>query len=230
MRRLLVFIVALVIHSAALADWKLNERIDAMTDEVKKTAIVKNELGHTFSIYRISKGGAVWGNFTLSDGMFDQVDWGKPPIYRVDKNEPTNLARMKKTQDMGLGIQAYEWEPKWVNFLIWHGKEDEGIASDLVQLMEGQQVVFRYHLSTGGYKDTTFTLKGAVSAISGAIGISSEIDHSAQQKSEEFKQALLTESKRCRQNVKTFKSCFTQVNECRKQANQDINKLKACLQ
>ena len=54
----------------------------------------------------------------------------------------------------GLGIQAYEWKPKWVNFLIWHGKEDEGIANDFVQLMEGQKVVFRYYLSIGGYKDT----------------------------------------------------------------------------
>jgi hypothetical protein len=191
MRRLFTFIIALSVHAFAWADWGTEERIDAMTDEVKKTAIVKNELGHTFSVYRISPGGEVWGNFALSDGRFDQVDWEKPPIYRVDKEEPTNLERMKKMQEMGLGIHAYEWEPKWVNFLIWHGKADEGVANDLVQLMEGQKVVFRYYLSTGGYKDTTFTLKGAASAISHAIGISSKIDHSAQQKNEEFKKAYL---------------------------------------
>jgi hypothetical protein len=229
MRGLLVFMIGLSIHAVALADWRIDERIDTMTDEVKKTAFVKNEYGHKFSIYRISKDGTVWGNFALSDGTFDQVDWEKTPIYRVDKNEPTNLARMKQTQDMGLGIHAYEWEPKWVNFLLWHGKEDEGIANDLVQLMEGEKVAFRYYLSTGGYKDTTFSLKGAATAISGAIGISSEIDHSAQQKNEEFKLAVLSESKRCQQNMKTFKLCFTQVSECRKKANQDIYKFKACL-
>jgi len=230
MRNFLVLIIWLSVHSVALADWKVDEHIDAMTDEVKKTAIVKNELGHTFSIYRISKGGAVWGNFALSDKIFDQVDWEKPPIYRVDKNEPKNLARMKRMQEMDLGIQAYEWEPKWVNFLIWHGKEDEGVANNLVQIMEGQKIVFRYYLSTGGYKDTSFSLKRAASSISSAIEISSTIDHSAQQKNEAFKQTFLAESKKCQQNMRTFKSCFSQVNDCRKLSNNDINKFKACLQ
>jgi phosphoribosylformylglycinamidine (FGAM) synthase-like amidotransferase family enzyme len=78
---------------------------------------------------------------------------------------------MKDAQEMGLGIHAYEWEPKWVNFLIWHGNENESIAKDLVHLMKGKRVVFRYYLSTGGHKDTSFTLKGSVSAITSAIGI-----------------------------------------------------------
>ena len=230
MKSLIAILVGLTIYSATFAYWTLDERIDAMTDEVKKTAVVVNDLGHTFSIYRVSEDGAVWGNFALSDGTFDQVDWGKPPIYRVDQNAPTNLARMKETQEMGLGIHAYAWEPKWVNFLIWHGKEKEGISNDLVQLMEGQKVVFRYYLSTGGYKDTAFSLNGAASTISAAIGISPEIDHSAQQKNKEFRQALIAESERCRQNMKTFRSCFTEVDNCKKQANQDIAKFKACLQ
>jgi len=201
-----------------------------MTDEVRKAAIVKNDLGHTFSIYRLSEGGPVWGNFALSEGMFDQVDWGKPPIYRVDKQAPTDLAEMKKTQDMGVGIHAYEWEPKWVNFLIWHGEKDEGIAKDLIHLMEGQNVVFRYYLSTGGFKDTSFSLKGAAPAISEAIGISPKIDYSAQQKIDEFNHAYLAESKRCQQDMKSFKVCFSRVNDCRKQANKNIEKFKSCMQ
>lgn len=228
MDRLLVFMISLAFHSAVLASWKVDESVDPMTDEVRKTAIVENDLGHTFSVYRISEGGPVWGNFALSDGMFDQVDWEKPPIYRVDKNEPTNLARMKKLQEMGLGIHAYEWEPKWVNFLIWHGKENEGMANGLVQIMEGEKVVFRYYLSTGGYKDTTFPLKGASSAISDAIGISSEIDSAVQKRNEEFTQAFLTESKRCQEDMSSFKSCFAEINECKGQANRDVNRFKAC--
>jgi hypothetical protein len=230
MKKLLVFMLCFCAPSIALADWKVEKRVDPMTDEVKKTAVVKNELGHTFSIYRLSEGGPVWGNFALSEGMFDQVDWKKPPLYRIDKNEPEDLSRMKKMQDMGLGIHAYEWEPKWVNFLIWHGKEDEGIAKSLVQLMEGKTVVFRYYLSTGGYKDTSFSLKGAAPAIAEAIGISQRIDHSAQQKTEEFKNVYLAESKRCRQDMNSFKACFSKVNECRKQAEQDIEKFKSCVQ
>jgi hypothetical protein len=171
MKKLFLAILCFSMHSLAAADWKVDKRVDAMTDDIKKKAIVANESGHTFSIYRIFQGGPVWGNFALSEGMFDQVDWRKPPIYRVDKNEPENLARMKEMQDMGLGIHAYEWKPKWVDFLIWHGKEGEGIAKNLVQLMEGKTVIFRYFLSTGGSKDTSFSLIGAAPAISEAIGM-----------------------------------------------------------
>lgn len=230
MRKLLMFIVAISIQSQVAADWKVDSHVDAMTDETKKKAIVENERGHSFYIYRLSEGGPVWGNFSLSKKMFEQVDWKKPPIYRIDKNEPVNLAKMKETQEMGLGIQAYEWEPKWVNFLIWHGKTDEGIANNLVQLMEGNKVVFRYYLSTGGYKDTSFSLEGADSAISEAIGISSKIDHSAQQKAKEYREALIIETKKCRKNMSTFKYCFSKINDCRKQSGNNIENFKLCVQ
>ena len=231
MKRLLVCIIAIFFPTlVAAGDWGVEKRVDAMTDEVKKTARVENEFGHTFSIYRLTKDGPVWGNFSLSKEMFDQVDWEKPPIYRVDKNKPINLSDMKQLHKMGVGVSAYEWTPKWVNFLIWHGKQAEGIATELVQLMEGEKVVFRYFMFTGGYKDTSFSMKGAASAISEAIGINPEIDHAAQQGSEEFKKALIDETTLCRQNMSTFKSCFTTVNDCRKQAEQNIDKFKSCMQ
>lgn len=230
MKAVVILFLALSFQSLALAEWKVTERVDAMTDEVKRTAIVKNNEGHSFSIYRISKGGAVWGNFALSERRFDQVDWGNPPMYRVDKNKSVSLEKMKKTQELFPNIQAYEWEPKWVNFLIWHGKEDEGIADNLVQIMEGNKIVFRYYLSTGGYKDTFFTLKGSTSAISEAIGINEKIDHSAQQKGKKFRQAYIAETKKCQQNMRTFKSCFSRVKECRNQANNDLSSFKLCMQ
>jgi hypothetical protein len=47
MGKLLIFVIAFSIPIQTLADWRVEERIDSMTDAVKKTAIVKNELGHT---------------------------------------------------------------------------------------------------------------------------------------------------------------------------------------
>jgi len=200
-----------------------------MTDEARKSAYVTNEDGHTFSIYRISNDGEIWGNFSLSTSVFDQISPQKPPIYRVDRNEPIDLMREKKLQEMGLRIQAFEWEPKWVNFLIWHGKEDEGMADALVQLMEGEKVVFRYYLGTGGYKDTAFTLKGAPSAISKAVGISEKVDHAKQERANEFKKELIAQNKKCRENTSTFKACFSRVNDCRQKSNHDTQTLRQCL-
>ncbi|MBT3044253.1 MAG: hypothetical protein KME67_15435 [Candidatus Thiodiazotropha sp. (ex Codakia orbicularis)] len=216
-------------QSIVLADWTVTKRVDAMTDEVRKSAIIKNKLGHTFSIYRISPDGEVWGNFALAEGTFDQVDWKKPPIYRIDKHKPNDLESKKRLQEMGLGIHAYEWEPKWVNFLMWHGKEDEGLSDSLVQLMEGKRVVFRYYLGTGGFKDTSFPLKGSSSAIAEAIGISAKVDHSIIQKRKNFNHTYTAEYNQCKNNMSTFRECVLKISNCRKKSQQDIEKFKSCI-
>ena len=230
MRTLLIVACCLFIQQSAFADWVVTKRIDVMTDETIRTATVTNQMGHRFSIYRISTGGPAWGNFRLSDQVFDQVDWAQPPIYRIDSNDPVNLSRMKTMQEMGLGIQAYAWEPKWVNFLLWHGKQEEGLAKDLVHLMEGETLVFRYYLSTGGFKDTSFSLKGSGPAIAEAIGIDANVDHVVQEQTEAFKRAVLAEVTQCRENMRTFKECFARVDACRTRSGGDTGNFRVCMQ
>jgi hypothetical protein len=229
MKKMVAFILGISVHMLATAEWKVDKHVDSMTDEERKMAIVKNEQGHSFSIYRLSKDGPVWGNFSLSQEMFDQVDWKKAPIFRIDQNKPNDLAGVKRLQD-SFGVKAYEWEPKWVNFLIWHGKQDEGISDNIVNLMEGQKLVFRYYLSTGGYKDTEFSLNGAASAISEAIDINANIDHAAQEKSKDFIQAVSAETMKCRVNMSTFNTCFAHVTACSNQSEKDAAKFMACMQ
>lgn len=228
MKRLILFAAGLAVQSFVLADWQVDKRIDSMTDAATKTAVVTNELGHQFSIYRLSKDGPVWANFSLSDDMFDQVDWVRAPIYRIDKNDPIDLSELKRMQDIGFGFDTYKWTPKWVNFLIWHGDEKEGIADDLIQLMEGNVIVFRYYLSTGGYKDTSFPLNGAAAAISEAIGINQEIDHTFQADSKMFRFTYVSAVKQCRRNMEMFRVCLSQLKECEQSSNRDIDKFEAC--
>lgn len=125
------------------------------------------------------KGGSVWGTFALSDESFDTLDYEEAPMYRIDDYAPVDLNDMKDLQELevrlGAGSPAYQWEPQWVSFVIWHGQQKKAIAQDLIQLMKGDRVVFRNYLSTGGYKETAFTLDGAASAISKAIGISENV-------------------------------------------------------
>ena len=228
-------VINLLIYSTAYADWKVITTTDAITDKVEKSAIVKNELGHSFSIYSIEPGGAVWGNFALSEEVIDQIDSKKPPIYRIDKNEPADLSSAKKRQELQkeIGIimsQTYSWNPKWVNFAIWHGNEDEGIAEKLVEVMEGEKILFRYYLSTGGYKETTFDLKGADKAISEAIGIPAKIDHAEQKMVIEFYKAVNAEIPKCVKNVAELTSCTSRITKCKDQANKNIESFKSCME
>src|SRR5690606_32981434 len=109
-------------------------------------------------------------------------------VYRVDKHAAVELHESRNLRS--LGIRVYEWEPKWVNFRIWHGRLDEGLSTGLVQIMTGQQLVVRYFLGTGGYKDTEFSLTGSSQAISGALGIPANIDPNTQARKQAFRDRL----------------------------------------
>lgn len=229
MHRLLFGLGILLMVTTASASWNVETEADAMTDEIKKSAVVVNAQGNSLTIYR-HPSGAVWANFSLSKGSMDQLSPQKPPVFRVDKNEPQDVAKEKRLQEMGVGIQAYAWEPKWVNFLIWHGKESEGRSKTLDQLMQGKTIVFRYYLFTGGYRETEFSLDGAGTVIASALGIGVEKDKATAEQQEEFKRTLLAASKTCQQDMKTFRACFEKVNSCRNQANNDLTVLQQCLQ
>lgn len=231
MKKNIFILVSLFFYSYVSAEWKVFTITDAITDDEKKTAIIKNDLGHTFSIYRLALGGPVWVNFALSEDVFDQIDPEKPPIYRIDKKEPYDLAGLKHIQDMskGFGKQLYLWKPKWVNFQLWHGKEDEGIGEAIVNIMEGEIIVFRYYLSAGGYKDTSFELKGAAGAISEAIGISAQIDHAAQEMLIKFNETVRAEEVKCNKINAKLKSCSSRVAKCRNHADKNIEQFKSCM-
>jgi hypothetical protein len=205
--RLLILPALLLVCASSYASWKTTEKIDSMTDERRKLATVVNESGHTFSIYRIANG-SVWANFALSERSLDQLASKTPPLFRVDKFEAHDLSEAKRMQDMGVGIQAYSWEPKWVNFLVWHGKESEGRSATIDQLMLGKSLTVRYYLFTGGHKETTFTLANARQAITAALSINADSDQAKELRIKRFKDSYLDATKRCQQDLKSFSECF----------------------
>ncbi|MCG8428851.1 MAG: hypothetical protein MI754_15965, partial [Chromatiales bacterium] len=73
---------------------------------------------------------------------------------------------MKKLHEIGNGIvQAYQ--PSRMSFRIGAAKDER--PRNLVELLQGNKMVFRYYLATGGYKDISFSLQGSAKAISAAI-------------------------------------------------------------
>jgi len=224
-----IFVSLLLTATDSHSAWQVTTTKDSMTDETKKSAVVINEDGHSFSIYR-HPSGAVWANFSLSSKSLYQLAPQRPPIFRIDKNEPHDVMLEKRLQEMGGGVQAFAWEPKWVNFLVWHGNEAGGRSKMLNELMQGTSVVFRYYLFTGGYKETTFSLTDAGPAIADALGIPPVADSAVSANAQAFTAELIAARKACQQDPKTFRACFEQVSSCRKQANNDPEKFRKCLQ
>lgn len=223
------FISLVFAATSSLAAWQVTTIKDSMTDETRRTAVVVNENGHSLSVYR-QPSGTVWANFSLASKSVDQLTLQKPPVFRIDKNEPNDVVDQKRLQAISAsGIQAFAWEPKWINFLVWHGEEAHGRSKTLNELMQGTSAVFRYYLFTGGYKETTFSLQGARPAIAEALGIPQVADSAVTVNAEAFKTEFLAATTACQRDMKTLRPCFERVSACHTKANNDSKKFRQCL-
>lgn len=165
--RTIIFIALSAFATSSIAEWKVQESVDAMTDQVSKTAYVLSDNGSRFTLIRKSSS-AVWGYLKLS-GM-NQFKANDVLMLRVDKNEPRDYD--DKAQKL-FGIPSYEWNPSLLGFLIWHGKADEGCGL-VGQLLQGQKMVIRYHPNKSTYKDIVFDISKNKAAVREGLGLESD--------------------------------------------------------
>jgi hypothetical protein len=211
----------------AAAQWQVKEEKDSMTDAVRRTASVFNSEGHSLTVYRLPND-SVWMNFSLAERTTDQIASDKAPLFRVDKNSPHDLESEKRAQEMKLKMDFYSWKPKFINFVIWHGKETDGRSTTLNELMTGATVLFRYYLPTGGYKETSFSLTQAGSAIATALGISQEVDLAKEARIQAMKSEVVAALKACVADRKNFPACNQKLTSCRGEAKDDADLFRAC--
>jgi hypothetical protein len=197
-----------------------------MTDKTIKTAYTVNGKGHILKIYRRDDG-SVWATFRLNEQSTDVLGQ-KLPMYRIDKTAPIDLDSARQSPLPGL--RTFEAEPKWVNFRIFHG-EGPANTGALRRMMEGTQIVFRYSLFTGGYKETTFDLRGAKEAIAAALDIPAEVDAAAASREQERKTLLREAANRCnaKGSAKAKADCYSRGAECMRKAPDDNEAFRRCL-
>ncbi|MET0001343.1 MAG: hypothetical protein ABW125_18260 [Candidatus Thiodiazotropha lotti] len=228
MRRFFSFLPLLIVSSITPADWKVDKNSTGPSKTSDNTAMVKNGRGDSFSLYRISRSGEVWAKFKPSEDFSDPVDWNTPPTLRIDNKKPINLSRQIDLQIMGVGVDAYKWQQQQVEFLIWHGKENEGLSETLVQIMDGNKLVVRYYLSSGRNKESSFPLTDAQTTISRALKISRKTSPPTQQKTTTFKEFVLQEIKQCLQQTESSNACLKRIKDCRNKADKEIHKFNSC--
>lgn len=230
MKRLLSVAVAacMLLPALAMAQWRVETRKDAMTDEVRKAAKAINASGHELNVYRGPRG-AVWVMFSVTAIPGETVSPRRAPMLRVDQHAPHDQDGSRHLTERKLG-DTYQWEPGFVNFVIWHGVEAQGRSPLLQQLLTGEQLVVRYWLSTGGYKDTAFSLAGAGPAIAEALGIPVVLDPAVQARADARRRLAREYTARCTNDAAGIE-CRRIALECMKQteSDPDTTGLEQCL-
>lgn len=208
--------------SGAEAQWQVVTEFDAMTDEEKKSALVVNESGHSFSVYRL--GEQVWANFRLSPEDSDILNHDRLPMLRVDQNEPQDLNRFISLQKLVSVSAFYEIEPKWINFKLLAGVIAPPPANVLRQIMDGNTLIVRYYLFTGGYKDTRFQLAGSEGPIILVTGLPHERISEKDAQSRQIREFVDYMLKECKNS-----GCRAKVTECATAHREDLEAFNDCI-
>jgi len=211
----LVLAVATFAYAADVDQWTVEKRVDSMTDKEIRTAQVTNAEGFTFKIYRVEDG-KVWATFRLPEG--GDVLGSELPMYRIDKHEAVQLRLVPPgTPPEVLAIlgKTIDAQPRWVNFLLWHGEGKTAVAGTLREILDGTSMVFRYNLIGGGYRDTSLSLVGAKPVIAEALQIDSDPTPEAVALASARSQAveMCTPFALARKS-KDFRRCETVLHDC----------------
>ncbi len=192
--------------------------------EVRVSAMTINEDGASLSVYKV-RDGSVWANFTLPRSSTDVLASNRYPLYRVDKRAPRDLDRERTLPRLVRDYApAAVREPKWINFRLWIGSTPAR-SEELIEMMEGSTVVFRYYLFTGGYKETSFALNGSV--VGEVLGLR---ESQSMRSAEEMVRMMRAAKKTCEDNAVRvdFSVCFERAKACSVQASGDPAAFLAC--
>jgi hypothetical protein len=80
------------------------------------------------------------------------------PTYRIDEGEPKRVS---------FGSERCRVQPKQTEFSL--GMSGLADNRDLRRIMNGRNIIFRYRMRRGNYRETTFTLRGSKYAVTTAM-------------------------------------------------------------
>ena len=140
----------------AFAQWRVAQEAPVGSNLSIDVAVIENDSGHELRLFNDAEQN-VRAIFTIRSG-FDTIDPGVCPTYRVDQRE----AKRVTFETDGCRVL-----PRQAEFTL--GKVGQGRNRELHNIMNGSNIVFRYRLGGGYYRETSFTLRGSKYALSTAV-------------------------------------------------------------
>lgn len=159
--RFLLLILLLAPPHVASADWSTR---DAEASGVGRVAYTANDAGQRAEIY-LSDGRIVYLQFVLGDG-FETFAKSNCPTFQIDNRKPMHHF------DVGNRCAIVA---KRVTFMLGQIADHEIESLILHRFLNGNQVTFRYTVSSGQYRQTIFSLHSSKTALMQALGFDTRI-------------------------------------------------------
>lgn len=150
--------------------WKVETKVDAMTDVTRTYAMVTAKTGETLTILKRDDK-TIWAYFELSGA--DQFSVNDRLTLRVDKNKPFDYNQdfQDVSRELGLPVTNWEWNPNLIGFEVGSAKADGGCHKVVSEIYAGEKLVIRYNPNQSTTRDVIFPLVNGKEVISKAIEI-----------------------------------------------------------
>lgn len=155
-------VAALFLYAPSItlaAEWSIITHSNMDSNETTNVAIVENDEGYSLEIYKDSVD-AVRARFTLSRGLLRFPD-NFCPTFQIDSGAPRNRSINDAPCLSGTN---------WSEFILGYVENGTVNSATVTGLMNGVGLRFRFMLENGDYRETLFSLRGSMRAMSTALG------------------------------------------------------------
>ena len=144
---------------ASYADWDIITHTNLNNALKTQVAYTENKNGYSLEIYKDTVG-AVRARFTLNSSL-NLISKTICPTYQVD------LTLVKNTSFNDAPCIS---NLNWSEFILGYITNNNITSLSLDALLNGNEVIFRYVLDNGSYKETSFSLAGSKRTVLKVIG------------------------------------------------------------
>lgn len=151
--------IAIFIPAAAAAGWNILIRNDQDAETNIKIASSRNSDGYGLEIYR-DPANAIRSRFILAGGLLQFAE-NICPTYQIDRGTPNNLS---------IDDTPCQLDQTSAEYILGYVENGNIASSNLLALMNGIAISYRFRLVNGDYRETKFSLQGSKRAMTDAFG------------------------------------------------------------
>lgn len=153
-----IILISILIPALANAAWETVTYTNIDNNFQTKVARIENAEGYSLEIYRDANG-AVRSRFNMNNN--NRLKEKYCPTYQVDRFG---------NQNRSINDAPCISNRNWAEFVLGYVIDDQIVSTKLHNLMNGNQITYRFILENSGYSATSFSLRGSKQTMVDVLG------------------------------------------------------------
>jgi len=207
-RLALIVCLALLLQGHPATAWEVQrDWTDPITGQPAVAAVTRNADNFRVSIYRDTDG-RVAVVYSLPEQSFDRLPRvGRVVSVRPGDHRSVDMEATLAPTGTGRHIRS---DGRNLRGVLWHGEGPSPTRGTLRNILDSTTLHARFYTDSGDRLDTSWSLEGAVPALTEALGIEKEADPELVARDQQRAQLFSSAARRCGANLR----CIQGLPDC----------------